>query len=509
MARRARLDRVCAEAIELAQSAVEETGEGVGEHLGAEVEAERVVTHLFDCTLEGYRGWRWAVVVTRAPRSRTVTVSETALLPGPDAIVAPEWVPWAERLRAGDVGVGDLLPTEEADTRLMPGYVMSDDEAVEDIAFELGVGRRRVMTREGRIECADRWYDGDRGPRADISTSAPHDARCGGCGFYLPLAGSLRQVFGVCGNVYATDDGQVVSADHGCGAHSEVLGDQDGKQQKVVDSSDTVYDDSQIEPVEPNNGERTTSAAPAVAKQDESQSVAQLTPEVAASDAAAGTAAGAEATHPAVAQTGVELAAQNDPTEATAVTVEPAEPSAESIATPQDDKPQDSAVASAGVSQQFASSGAIASTDSSAELASPGELATPVSQAGHADETAESLEAADVPESTHVAPTSQEYADTESQMDPAEVSSAVDQQHVAEHFDAKVELSEQHARPAELVSEDSTPADHAPEDTRDSQDSDSVAQPSSTVSAGESAWVSQDISEPDQQEDSSSHEDES
>ncbi len=40
------------------------------------------------------------------------------------------------------------------------------------------------------------------------------------CGFYLPLAGSLRAAFGVCGNEYAAD-GHVVHAEFGCGAHSD------------------------------------------------------------------------------------------------------------------------------------------------------------------------------------------------------------------------------------------------------------------------------------------------
>jgi hypothetical protein len=43
------------------------------------------------------------------------------------------------------------------------------------------------------------------------------------CGFFVPLSGSLGRVFGACGNAYAPDDGRVVSADHGCGAHSEAV----------------------------------------------------------------------------------------------------------------------------------------------------------------------------------------------------------------------------------------------------------------------------------------------
>jgi hypothetical protein len=152
-------------------------------------------------------------------------------------------VPWQERLRPGDLGIGDLLPTPPDDERLVPGYVQSDDPAVEEVAWELGLGRPRVMSREGRSETAQRWYDGDRGPDAPISQAAPRTARCGGCGFYLPLAGSLRQAFGVCGNAYAADDGQVVSVDHGCGAHSEVL----VEQVTAVDELPTVYDDSEVE----------------------------------------------------------------------------------------------------------------------------------------------------------------------------------------------------------------------------------------------------------------------
>lgn len=219
----------------------------VGEHLTAQAEGERLVTHLFESLLDGYRGWRWAVTVTRVSRSRQVTVCETVLLPGPDALLAPSWLPWHERLKPGDLGVGDLMPTPEEDDRLTPGYVLSDDPAVEEVSWELGLGRPRVMSREGRADTTQRWYDGDHGPEAPISLAAPRTARCGSCGFYLSLAGALRQVFGVCGNYYAPDDGRAVSADHGCGAHSETLV---GLPEVPVDELPTIYDDSAVETVE-------------------------------------------------------------------------------------------------------------------------------------------------------------------------------------------------------------------------------------------------------------------
>jgi hypothetical protein len=241
---RAKLDQVCADAVGLARGAVLE--EAPGEHLDVVAEGERVVTHFFEANRPGYQGWRWAVTVARAPRSRHVTICETVLLPGPDALVAPAWVPWQDRLQPGDLGVGDLMPTAPDDERLAPGYLQSDDPAVEEVAWELGLGRPRVMSREGRLEAAQRWYDGDHGPGAPIAVAAPKAARCVACGFYLPLAGALRQGFGVCGNLYAPDDGRVVSADHGCGAHSEVLVEA---APPPVEELPTVYDDGEVDPV--------------------------------------------------------------------------------------------------------------------------------------------------------------------------------------------------------------------------------------------------------------------
>jgi hypothetical protein len=193
----------------------------VGEHLGVQADDDRVVTHYFRCTALAYRGWRWAVTVARASRQRTVTVDEVVLLPGTEALLAPAWLPWSERLRPGDLGVGDLLPTPEDDERLVPAYATTEDPQVEAVAFELGYGRRRVLSRIGRDEATARWYAGDSGPTAAIAASAPQP--CGTCGFYLPLAGAFGSLFGVCGNEFAPDDGRVVSADHGCGAHSEAL----------------------------------------------------------------------------------------------------------------------------------------------------------------------------------------------------------------------------------------------------------------------------------------------
>src|SRR3954449_8629965 len=131
-------DRLCAEAVDLARAAAEEAAAPgvVGEHVSLESEGDRVVTHFFECKELGYRGWRWAVTVARASRAKFVTLDEVVLLPGPDGRPAPEWVPWSERLRPGDLGPGDLLPTDQEDLRLEPGYTGGEEPPPNSIISE-------------------------------------------------------------------------------------------------------------------------------------------------------------------------------------------------------------------------------------------------------------------------------------------------------------------------------------------------------------------------------------
>ncbi len=230
-------DQACAEAVDLARDAVVAVvgAAEVGDHLGVQADGERMVTHLFECADPAYAGWRWAVTVVRAPRAKAVTVSETVLLPGPGALLAPDWVPWHDRLRPGDLGVGDLLPAPPDDERLVSLVVLEGEDAVTDW-FDAGEdegpaepaelptpGRSRVLSTIGRESAAERWYASEHGPRTPLAHAAP--AQCISCGFFVPLSGELGRLFGACANAYAPDDGRVVSADHGCGAHSEAMAD--------------------------------------------------------------------------------------------------------------------------------------------------------------------------------------------------------------------------------------------------------------------------------------------
>lgn len=124
-----KLDPACAEAVDLAREAALDAAsvtQTVGDHLGVIAEGDRVVTHYFASTHPGYRGWRWAVTVVRASRAKKVTVDEVVLIPGDDSLLAPDWVPWADRIEPGDVAPGILMPTADDDPRLEPGYTAGE-----------------------------------------------------------------------------------------------------------------------------------------------------------------------------------------------------------------------------------------------------------------------------------------------------------------------------------------------------------------------------------------------
>ena len=88
---------------------------------------------------------------------------------------------------------------------------------------ELGLGRERVLSLEGRDEAAERWLAGDGGPDNQMTQQAP--GVCETCGFFVRLQGQLGMLFGVCANAFSASEASVVSVDHGCGAHSKTVAD--------------------------------------------------------------------------------------------------------------------------------------------------------------------------------------------------------------------------------------------------------------------------------------------
>jgi hypothetical protein len=128
-------DAFLAAAVDVARTAVEgiAPAEQIGPHIGARSEGDRLVTHLFESKLPGYLGWQWYAVLTRNSRSKVVTVDELGLLPSEDSILAPAWVPWAERVRPEDAQAEDAA--EEAPAAEAPvegaGDARQDDDSAD------------------------------------------------------------------------------------------------------------------------------------------------------------------------------------------------------------------------------------------------------------------------------------------------------------------------------------------------------------------------------------------
>lgn len=193
-----------ARAVRVARSALEELGEGeVGEHIGVSLTGQNVATHRFSAEVPGYRGWEWNAVLACAEGSSHVTVNEVALMPAQEALQAPAWVPYEDRVRPGDLGPGDVMPPRPEDERLE-----SD-------------GHRHHLSRRGLQDALQRWRTGDYGPTSEFAEKA--QLKCRTCAFYLPAAEPIGENFGVCANEYSAD-GHLVHATYGCGAHSETPG---------------------------------------------------------------------------------------------------------------------------------------------------------------------------------------------------------------------------------------------------------------------------------------------
>ena len=208
--------------VQIAQAALVETIDAAefGKHSTSIDEGNGLLSEVFECTLAGYRGWSWSVSVSSF--EGTFTVNDIVLLPGEEAVLAPAWTPYRERVRPEDLGPGDVLPPAADDIRLVPAWSAGDGDGTgvvdRHFARDIGLGREWVLSFEGREDAADRWYDGAHGPESPFAKQA--NQKCGGCGFLVSLAGDLSDRFGVCANRTAPADGMVVSLNHGCGAHS-------------------------------------------------------------------------------------------------------------------------------------------------------------------------------------------------------------------------------------------------------------------------------------------------
>ena len=155
-------DEVLLASVDLARRALLEVTppETVGGVVGHLVEGEHLLTLLFAADLRGYPGWHWSVTIVRVDDGEP-TVLETELMPGDAALLAPEWVPWSERLadyraaqeaiaaaaaEAGETASGDALAgladdldedeDDDEDEDLDEDEDVDDDDRDDDVVDE-------------------------------------------------------------------------------------------------------------------------------------------------------------------------------------------------------------------------------------------------------------------------------------------------------------------------------------------------------------------------------------
>ena len=120
---------------------------GVGEFIESVSEGEGVTTYLFAAKLKGYVGWRWSVTLFEGDAKAEPTISELVLLPGAESLVAPDWVPWSERLADYKALQAEL----EAQAFLDAADADEDSEEDEDLDDEVD-GEELAEDSEEQIE---------------------------------------------------------------------------------------------------------------------------------------------------------------------------------------------------------------------------------------------------------------------------------------------------------------------------------------------------------------------
>ncbi|WP_404289294.1 DUF3027 domain-containing protein [Glutamicibacter arilaitensis] len=142
MARKPKLDTTLAEAVDVARNAIIEIAAEteIGEYLGATPEGERLVTHRFVSQKSGYWGWTWFATLARVPRAKAkdLTVCEAGIVAGDDALLAPAWVPWAERLVKEEIEAAEAEANESKDEPATGGSATENSDAGSNAADTAG-----------------------------------------------------------------------------------------------------------------------------------------------------------------------------------------------------------------------------------------------------------------------------------------------------------------------------------------------------------------------------------
>lgn len=134
MARKPKLDTILADAVDPARVALAEIASAseIGEYLGVTAEGERLVTHRFVSHKKGYQGWTWFATMARVPRAKAkdLTVCEVGIIAGEGSLLAPAWVPWADRLAKEEIEAAKAAEEAEANGELAQNTEVAESSEV-------------------------------------------------------------------------------------------------------------------------------------------------------------------------------------------------------------------------------------------------------------------------------------------------------------------------------------------------------------------------------------------
>ena len=126
---------------EFAQEAARLTGgrRAVGDYIRTDEEEPGLRSYIFQSTLRGYLGWFWSVTIFQ-PAGQEPTISEVVMMPGAESLVAPNWIPWSERLAdykalQAELEAQAALDAEEA-AALAEGSDEADDDDDDEVELE-------------------------------------------------------------------------------------------------------------------------------------------------------------------------------------------------------------------------------------------------------------------------------------------------------------------------------------------------------------------------------------
>ncbi len=153
----------------------------VGDFVGETDEGDYVVSYRFATTLAGYPGWNWAVAVAHLPESEP-TIVESELLPADGALLAPDWVPWSERMddyRAAQAALGEAAAESDDDEDDLD----LDDDDDDDDAFgsdTLHGGDLDGVDIDEALEALDLQVDEADQPESESDSGSENPPRVAG-----------------------------------------------------------------------------------------------------------------------------------------------------------------------------------------------------------------------------------------------------------------------------------------------------------------------------------------